>query len=169
VTRWALHPFAVVVARLALGGVLVYASLHKIVDPPDFALIIYNYRLFPAWSIHGTAIVVPWVELLAGLALLPPASGPAAFLGRLRGGAALLAALLFASFIAILGYNLWRECPTICGCFSTHADGTALTVEEKFAKMRSEIALDCGLVLLAAYSYVATVARRDTAASRLTG
>ena len=84
------HPKLQLLVRIVLGGILVYASWHKIADPPDFAKIIYNYRLFPPASIHMLAVFVPWIELVAGLALI---SG----IG-LRGGA--LMAAIFFSFAA---------------------------------------------------------------------
>jgi len=64
------HPKLQLLVRIVLGGILVYASWHKIADPPDFAKIIYNYRLFPPASIHMLAVFVPWIELVAGLALI---------------------------------------------------------------------------------------------------
>ena len=136
------HPKLQLLVRIVLGGILVYASWHKIADPPDFAKIIYNYSLFPEASLHTFAVFVPWLELVAGLALI---SG----IG-LRGGA-LMAAIFFSFFIVALSYNLARECATICGCFDTHASGKELSDAEKFSKMRSEIALDCSLVIAALY------------------
>ena len=142
------HPKLQLLVRVVLGGVLVYASWHKIADPPDFAKIIYNYRLFPPASIHMLAVFVPWIELVAGLALI---SG----IG-LRGGA-LMAALFFSFFILALSYNLARECPTICGCFDTHASGRDLTVDEKYSKMGKEIVLDGCLVVAALYVLCGTL------------
>jgi len=142
------HPKLQLLVRIVLGGILVYASWHKIADPPDFAKIIYNYRLFPPASIHMLAVFVPWIELIAGLALI---SG----IG-LRGGA-LMAAIFFSFFIVALSYNLARECPTICGCFDTHASGRDLTADEKYAKMGREIVLDCTLVAAALYVLVGTL------------
>ena len=136
------HPKVLLLVRVVLGGILVYASWHKIADPPDFAKIIYHYRLFPESSIHMLAVFVPWIELVAGLALITGIG--------LRGGA-LMAAVFFAFFIVALSYNLARECPTICGCFDTHESGLGLSDSQKFAKMRSEIGLDCCLVLAALY------------------
>ena len=142
------HPKLQLLVRVVLGGVLVYASWHKIADPPDFAKIIYNYRLFPPASIHMLAVFVPWIELVAGLALI---SG----IG-LRGGA-LMAAIFFSFFILALSYNLARECPTICGCFDTHASGRDLTVDEKYSKMGKEIVLDGCLVVAALYVLCGTL------------
>lgn len=142
------HPKLQLLVRIVLGGILVYASWHKIADPPDFAKVIYNYSLFPEASLHMLAVFVPWIELVAGLALI---SG----IG-LRGGA-LMAALFFSFFIAALSYNISRECPTICGCFDTHASGEGLSDAEKFTKMRWEIAFDCCLVVAALYVLVGTL------------
>ena len=90
------HPKVQLLVRVVLGGILVYASWHKIADPPDFAKIIYNYRLFPESSIHMLAVFVPWIELVAGLALI---SGI-----WLRGGA-LMAAVFFTFFIVFADFG----------------------------------------------------------------
>ena len=37
----------VLVARLILGGVFIYASIDKILNPGDFAKIINNYHVLP--------------------------------------------------------------------------------------------------------------------------
>lgn len=127
-------------ARLVLGGSFIYASWHSIADPPDFAKAVYNYKLLPSHLIHLAALFLPWLELFAGVALV---SGVA-----LRGGAA-VTGLLALVFIAALSYNLYRGHPTICGCFSTFAEGGSLSATEKFAMMRREVLIDCGLFLLA--------------------
>jgi uncharacterized membrane protein YphA (DoxX/SURF4 family) len=128
-------------ARLFLGGFFLYASWHKIADPPDFAKVIYNYKLLPADLIHLFALFLPWVEALAGLALV---SG----IGLCGGAAA--AGLLSLVFIAALSFNLYRGHPTICGCLGTFAEGKSLSDAEKFASMRYDVFRDCGLFLLAA-------------------
>lgn len=122
-------------ARVAavLGCVFVVASWHKIMDPPDFAKIVYNYRVVPPFLINLMAIYLPWLELLAGLALI---------FGVLQRGAALVVGGLALVFIAALSLNLWRGHPTICGCFDTYARGVSMTEAEKFAKMWREIGLD---------------------------
>ncbi|MEE3053965.1 MAG: MauE/DoxX family redox-associated membrane protein [Planctomycetota bacterium] len=142
------HPKLQLLVRVVLGGILVYASWHKIADPPDFAKIIYNYSLFPEASLHTFAVFVPWLELVAGLALITGIG--------LRGGA-LMAAIFFSFFIVALSYNLARECATICGCFDTHESGKELTDPEKFSKMRREIVLDCSLVVAALYVLVGSL------------
>jgi uncharacterized membrane protein YphA (DoxX/SURF4 family) len=127
------------VAALALGGFFVAASWHKIQDPPDFAKAVFNFKLVPWQAINATAIYLPWFELVAGLAVITG-------LGR-RGGAIGLAVLL-GVFIAAIGFNLYRGHPTICGCFETYESAKNLTDEVKFWRMKKEILLDTGLLLL---------------------
>ena len=126
-------------ASLVVGGFFIYSSYHKILDPPDFAKAVYNFCLVPDELLHLPAIYLPWFELVAGLAV-------AIGLGR-RGGAFGLGFLTFI-FIVVLGFNLYRGHPTICGCFSKFEDGTSWTDEIKFAKMWKELFLDVGLLLL---------------------
>ena len=142
------HPKLQLAVRLVVGGFLLYACWHKIYDPPDFAKIIVNYHLFPPSSIHLLATFVPWIELVAGLALIS---------GRWLRGGALMATIFFSFFIVALSYNLARDCPTICGCFDTHASGEGLSIAAKFTKMRWEVALDCCLVVASLYVLVGTL------------
>src|SRR5918997_4245139 len=55
---------------IALGTIFVAAALPKIADPPSFAHMIYNYRILPSGLVNISALTMPWVELLAGLALI---------------------------------------------------------------------------------------------------
>ena len=136
------------IVRIVLGSVMVYASYHKILDPPDFAKILFNYKLFPAESLNPLAIYVPWLEAICGVALI---------VGVGRRGASFLAMAFFTSFVVFLAYNLSRECPTICGCFSTHAEGASMTDAEKFSEMKKEIWLvDVPCLIAATYAFMAT-------------
>jgi uncharacterized membrane protein YphA (DoxX/SURF4 family) len=140
------------VTALVLGGFFIYAALsHKITDPPDFAKAVLNYKLVPWQAVNLIAIFLPWVELIGGIAVV---SG----LGR-RGGALTLL-FLCAVFIAALSYNLYRGHPTICGCFNTYEEGLKWTDEVKFQKMRTEILLDAGLLILAVQVLYSSIAAK---------
>lgn len=93
---------------LALGGILVLAALPKIQDPALFALQLKYYKLFPLWSLHLVALLVPWWELTTGIALLVP---------PLRKGAALLSLLLVTGFLVSVSQALFRGLDIACGCF----------------------------------------------------
>lgn len=96
-------------ARWLIGGVFVYASVHKILDPENFAKIIYGYYLFPGFSINLIAILLPFIELFAGLALV---------LGIYPRSAALTINGMLLAFIFAIAFNLARGHQFDCGCFS---------------------------------------------------
>jgi uncharacterized membrane protein YphA (DoxX/SURF4 family) len=104
-----------VLARLVLGGVFIYASLDKIVHPLEFAKIIKNYQILADFLITLPALVLPWLELLAGFCLVS---------GLWKRSAAILLSLLLLAFIIALGANALRGLDVSCGCFSTSASDT---------------------------------------------
>ena len=63
-TRWLTHPWLTVRVQIALGAIFVAAAWPKLVDPPSFAHMIYNYRILPAGLINISALTMPWVELV---------------------------------------------------------------------------------------------------------
>ena len=152
---WLKNPVVTWLVAIALGVTFIWSSWHKIADPPDFAKVVFNYHLVPPGLINAVAILMPWFELVAGLALVT---------GILRRGAALGIALLCVLFIAALSYNLAIGHPTICGCFSTYAAGKSLTDAEKFFKMKTEIALDVGFLVMALQVLYGTCACRRAGA-----
>ena len=96
-------------ARWILGITFIYASYHKLLAPAEFAQIVYGYELFPAAVINLVAIILPFMELIAGLALI---------LGVYPRSAALIINLLLIAFIVILSINLIRNHEFDCGCFA---------------------------------------------------
>jgi uncharacterized membrane protein YphA (DoxX/SURF4 family) len=100
-------------ARCILGVTFVYASYNKILAPAVFAKIIYGYDLFPAVFINLIAIIVPFLELVAGLALIT---------GFYPRSAALIVNAMLLVFITALSINLIRGHEFDCGCFSIDSD-----------------------------------------------
>ncbi len=94
--------------EVVLGCVFIYASFHKIMDPPDFAHMVYNYKMTPGPLINLIAIYLPWIEAVAGAALVLGLKGR-------KGGAAIVGAMLLV-FIAAIGFNLLRGNIIECGC-----------------------------------------------------
>ncbi len=106
------------IARWTLGLVFIYASSHKIVDPAGFAKIIYGYKLFPVEIINLLAIILPFIELVSGVALLT-GFWP-------RSAAIIINGMLFA-FIVAISINLIRGHEFDCGCFSLGNQKHSLT------------------------------------------
>lgn len=100
-------------ARWTLAAVFLYAGIVKVLeDPAAVAQQIRNYRLAPWWSVHPLAIVLPWVEIVAGLLLVP---------GIWATAAASLLAGLNVVFIAAVSWALHKELHIQCGCFGDDA------------------------------------------------
>jgi hypothetical protein len=58
------------VVRILLGFVFLFSSAGKIADPAAFAAIVNNYQLLSPKLVLATAVVLPWIEALCGLALV---------------------------------------------------------------------------------------------------
>lgn len=139
------HPWLTTRVQIALGVIFIVASLAKIADPPSFAHMVYNYRLVPGSLVNLMALVMPWIELLSGVALV---------LGLWRRTAATLLGCLLAVFIIAVTVNLARQNPIDCGCFNVADAGK--TVAQQFADMRWVIARDIGMLLMVAQILWAT-------------
>jgi uncharacterized membrane protein YphA (DoxX/SURF4 family) len=63
-------PYASLASRIILGGIFIYAGVIKILDPAGFARDVSNYRMLPDLLVNPFAVVLPWIEVLAGLSLL---------------------------------------------------------------------------------------------------
>lgn len=100
-------------ARWILGATFIYASYSKILAPAVFAKIIYGYGLFPEILINLLAIILPFVELIAGLALI---------IGFYPRSAALIINAMLLAFIISLSINIIRGHEFDCGCFAIGAN-----------------------------------------------
>ena len=133
------HPWLTIRVQIALGAIFIAASLPKIVDPPSFAHMIYNYRILPAGLINISALAMPWVELLAGLALI---------LGVWTRPARWIITTLLITFMIAISINLLRGNAIDCGCFDVSAAGK--THEERLRDMWLVLLRDTGMLLMAA-------------------
>ena len=131
------HPWLTVRVQIALGAIFVAAALPKITDPPSFAHMIYNYRILPAGLINLTALTMPWLEVLTGLALI---------LGIWVKPARWLIAAMLIVFIIAISINLLRDNAIDCGCFDVSAAN--LTHEERIRDMWIVILRDIGMLLM---------------------
>ena len=96
--------------RLIVGGVFVWAAVTKIADPLTFAQDVRNYRLVGQTLSFLTAIILPWVELIAGLFLI---------IGIFPRASALLISGLLLFFITLVAITMLRGIDVECGCFGT--------------------------------------------------
>ena len=146
--RGILSPWVTVRAQFLLAAFFVVAGIAKIVDPPGFAHEIHNYRLVPGGLVNAMALVLPWLEVVAGVAL---------FFGVAVRTSARIIGVLLVVFIAALSVNLARKHPVDCGCFGTST--VQKTDAQRLSDMKWAIARDVGLLLLVAQILAAS--RRD--------
>ena len=96
------------IAALILSYVFVLAGLHKCKAPAEFATTLANYRILPEGLNRQCVYLFPVAEIMTGIALLIPATLPAA---------ALSARILLCIYIAAIAVNLLRGRRNIdCGC-----------------------------------------------------
>ena len=111
----------VLISRLILGSVFIYASFDKIVNPGDFAKIVGNYHVLPFGIENLLAIILPWVEFIAGVCLI---------VGVMVDGATILVILMNIVFIFAITQALARGISVECGCVSVASDtGSAIGVK----------------------------------------
>jgi putative oxidoreductase len=107
---WRGHAWLCLGARLYLGLIFVAAAWHKLVEPGAFAIDIATYQILPLALVNPMAIVLPWVEIVAGLMLI---------VGFRTRAAALLIASMMAVFTAAIAIALGKGLDMSCGCFAS--------------------------------------------------
>ena len=105
----------VLLARIILGVVFIYASIDKIANPVDFSNAIDNYHITPVQLNNLAALIIPWVELIIGLCLL---------FGIFLEGSSMISIVLLIFFIFIIFQALVRGIDLHCGCFDLVQKGT---------------------------------------------
>jgi putative oxidoreductase len=112
IVTWRGHRWLGLGARLYLGWVFVAACLHKIAHPAVFALDTATYDVLPLSLVNPVAIMLPWVELFAGVMLI----------GGLRvRAAAMMTSGMMVMFIVALVLALHAGLDMSCGCFASQA------------------------------------------------
>ena len=112
---------AFVALRVLFGLVFLAAAVSKAAWPVEFAVIVANYQILPDALVNPVALLLPWVEIVCGAALVA---------GVWPRGASLVLGGLLVVFLAALGFNVMRGLSVQCGCFtvspqadvSMHAD-----------------------------------------------
>jgi putative oxidoreductase len=107
---WRGHTLIALAARLYLGALFLLACWHKILDPHAFAVDIATYQMLPLALVNPLAIVLPWVELFAGLLLV---------LGLRTRAASLLVAAMLAMFTVAISVAVSKGLDLACGCFAS--------------------------------------------------
>jgi putative oxidoreductase len=154
---WIFDGRIILVMRIVLAAVFIYAAFQKIGRPLAFADEIRMYRILDIGPpLYIMAIALPWIELLCGISLLS---------GLLMRGSALVLLVLNAVFlvavtvrtVAIMGeegiefFKVYFDCG--CGFGATHA-------WKKLLEDMLFLVFAAAILLAPRYRYVVNLSRR---------
>jgi len=107
------NKYTILIFRITLGALFVYASVDKILYPTSFADSVSSYQVVPRPLLNIVAITFPWCELVAGLFLLN---------GFKTRSSNILIFLMLCLFNVLIISVLARGLQIDCGCFSSGSD-----------------------------------------------
>ncbi len=117
----------IVVLRLFLGVLFIYASYNKILRPEQFAIAVRAYNIVPLELSNLFSLMLAWSEMIAGVLLV---------LGIFTKKAAGTIFILLSMFIMAITISLVRGLVIDCGCFkageSNHPIDVWLLVRDIF-------------------------------------
>ena len=102
-----LNEYLVVIIRIILGTIFLWASFDKIIDPAQFARSISNYHIVPLGLENSVAIILPWIEFFIGSGLI---------LGIMVDGATMITSFLLIIFNIMIAQAVMRGFNIDCGC-----------------------------------------------------
>lgn len=97
-----------ILIQWALGAIFIYSGVEKIGHPQDFLGTVYDFRLAGPLLGLTVTVVMPWLELVLGLALIS---------GVFPGGALFAASVLGSLFLIVQASAIVRGLTISCGCF----------------------------------------------------
>jgi uncharacterized membrane protein YphA (DoxX/SURF4 family) len=104
------NKYLLLLFRIIVGFVFIYAGILKISDPAGFSDAINNYDLLPLSFVNFFAITLPWIEVVTGLFLL--------FGISVKENSLVISVMLLVFILAIV-ISLSRGLNIECGCFGT--------------------------------------------------
>jgi len=109
-----IQPLILFAMRMIVGGVFLIAGALKLKDPEVFSISVQAYRLVPFGVAAALATYLPWLEVVAGGALLA---------GWRMAGAAASIALMSVVFMGAIGSAWVRGLDIACGCLGDTVGG----------------------------------------------
>lgn len=109
IKRALFNQYVTLALRLLVGLTFLFASIEKITETGEFATAIANYKIISGSSTLVVATILPWIELLCGLAVLS---------GIYFRGAILLLFTMVSIFTLAVISGLIRGLDISCGCFT---------------------------------------------------
>ncbi len=99
----------ILILRLILGGLFIYASWSKLLNPEDFGRAIRGYDMMPLGFISVLSVFLPFLEFFSGLFLI---------FGIFKRGSVFIITAMLVIFLIGLTQAYARGLSIDCGCFS---------------------------------------------------
>jgi uncharacterized membrane protein YphA (DoxX/SURF4 family) len=115
-----------VLLRILLGALFIYASHDKILNPNHFAISIRAYKIIPIEFSNLFALMLAWSEMIAGVLIIA---------GIFTKQAASAIFIMLAMFISAIVISIVRGLVIDCGCFKSeggHAVDFSLLIRDIF-------------------------------------
>ena len=117
--------------RVIISGIFIYASIHKIIQPIDFAKQVALFDILPISMVYPFSFTLPFLELFCGIFVWLP---------KIKVPANLLNAFMTILFLIAISYALFLGKDINCGCFGN---------EDRIGV--SKLVMDAGLLLIIIY------------------
>lgn len=95
--------------RIILAFIFIYAAIGKIANSQEFADTVAAFKVIPITTVNLFAIVLPWIELVCGVAL---------FIGQFAVSATMLISVMNLIFMTAAASAMARGLSIECGCFT---------------------------------------------------
>lgn len=102
-----IYPYISLLFRIGVGGFFVFAAIGKIADPTQFSKEIANYQMLPNIVINAFALILPWIELFAGIMFI---------IGAKIKSSGIVISILLLMFIFAISTAYARDLNINCGC-----------------------------------------------------
>lgn len=103
------NKYLLIILRIIIGAIFIYASVNKLFNGEEFAKAIKNYDMMPLVTINFLAIILPYIEFITGILLVT---------GIYKKGSSAIAVLSLVVFLIALTSAYARGLDINCGCFS---------------------------------------------------
>jgi len=137
--RWGSGPGLAVMERgirWALAAVFLYSGVVKLADPQSFATVIAGFGLLPKALLFPVALLLPLLEVVAGIGLL----------FAVRGSLATVAGMLVL-FMVVLAYGISLGLDIDCGCFGPEDP------EQAYKSLRTAFIRDAAMLAAVVFVY----------------
>ena len=131
--------FLQIILRVILGGIFIYVAVNKMINPEEFAKAIKNYEMLPLQVINIIAIILPYLEFLAGLFLL---------FGIYKKGSSAILIITLIVFIIALSSAYARGLNIDCGCGFTSVNQESTNKTDLLVRIIEDAFMLIGAVIV---------------------